>query len=133
MTTAKIVPNFPAYSFDGTNLRRVSRGQGARVGIKRPHPGRFRQAIYQLFKDGKPTFMSKAALTELTFGTDETLSKHVRGEEWYNHKLTDKDVLNIRHLAGHLSSRQIVAALGLKVDSRAVRHVISGDSWKHLQ
>ena len=128
----RTVPGFPAYSFSKSGvLRRVLRGQGARVGVKRPHR-HSRQITFKLFRDGKPTYISKAALNELVFGGDETLKRYSRGEACYKAKLTDRDVLNIRHLAGHLSSRKIVGALGLKVNSATVRQVLRGRTWRHI-
>lgn len=128
-----VVPGFPSYSFNRSGtLRRIIGGQGARPGIKKPHR-HYRQTTFQLFRNGKPTFFSEAALRELVFGTDQTFTRYARGEEAHKAKLTTTEVLMIRKLAKEgWSSRQIAGALGDSVDSRTIRSVINRQSWRHV-
>ena len=117
------IPGFEAYTFDGATVRR---GSTVKKGILRP---RTHQLVYQLWKAGRRSQVSLALIVELTTGED--VRDFCKGSRCPNAKLTETDIPVIRSMSakGH-SSRAIAAHVG-KVDSRSIRAVVAGITWKH--
>jgi hypothetical protein len=130
-----LVPGFENYSFTRAGeLRRISGGSGAELGIKKPNR-HYKQPVYQLFQDRKRHFFSKAAMMALVFGDEwREHTAHHQGEQHYKAKLTDGLVRHIRTLSAQgLTPWQIAAEIGHVTNASNIRFVVTRKTWKHIQ
>ena len=77
---------------------------------------------HQKITGGKPVKLA---------GSEKKKNRCVRGEEHWEHKLTDKDVMEIRRIwANRVTQTALAEKYGVSI--MTIHSAISGKSWRHL-